>query len=74
MDSDNSIKPASQEEILFLRHKAPRGMWKMVEIRTGLTRQQVLYQIMQMPENQNLDVIQAAREILKAITGDEFGK
>jgi hypothetical protein len=74
MDSDNSIKPASQEEILFLRHKAPRGMWKMVEVRTGLTRQQVLYQIMQMPENQNLDVIQAAREILKAITGDEFGK
>lgn len=74
MDLENSIKPASQEEILFLRHKAPRGMWKMVEIRTGLTRSQVLYQIMQMPENQDLEVIQASREILKVITGDVFGE
>jgi hypothetical protein len=72
MNLEKDTKPASREEILFLRDKAPRGMWKMVEIRTGATREQVLYQIKQMPSNQNLEVIQAAREILKAITGDVF--
>lgn len=72
MDSENNIKPASREEIFFIRDRAPRGMWKMVEIRTGRTRAQVLYQIKQMPDIQDLKVIQAAREILEAITGEVF--
>jgi hypothetical protein len=73
MDLEESdIKPASREEIFFIRDKAPRGMWRLIEIRTGRTRAQVLYQIKQMPDIQDLEVIQAAREILKAVTGEVF--
>ncbi|TKC08006.1 hypothetical protein FA048_12645 [Pedobacter polaris] len=66
------IQEASQVELLYLRHNAPRGMWKMVEIRTGKSRSQVHYQIMQMPNNQDLEIIQAAREILFAVTGLKY--
>ncbi|RYY07377.1 MAG: hypothetical protein EOP43_03425 [Sphingobacteriaceae bacterium] len=72
MGLENDIKPASREEIFFIRDKAPRGMWKLIEIRTGRTRAQVLYQIKQMPDAQDLVIIQAAREILKAVTGEVF--
>lgn len=72
MGLENNIKPASREEIFFIRDKAPRGMWKLIEIRTGRTRAQVLYQIKQMPDAQDLVIIQAAREILKAVTGEVF--
>ena len=72
MGLENDIKPASREEIFFIRDKAPRGMWKLIEIRTGRTRAQVLYQIKQMPDAQDLVIIQAAREILKAVTGEIF--
>ncbi|MBB6131526.1 hypothetical protein [Mucilaginibacter lappiensis] len=72
----NSKKPirASQEEILFLRKHAPKGLWKMVEFRTKRTKAQVLYQIMQMPENQDLLIIQAVREILFVVTGLVYEK
>ncbi|RYE15092.1 MAG: hypothetical protein EOP34_04465 [Rickettsiales bacterium] len=73
-DFDLPIKPASEKEILFLRHEAPRGMWSLVAIRAEKTRSQVLYQIMQMPENQDLRVIQASREILRAITRKVYNK
>lgn len=72
MELENDIKPASREEIFFIRDKAPRGMWRLIEIRTGRTRAQVLYQIKQMPDVQDLVVIHAAREILKAVTGEVF--
>ena len=66
------IKKASKKEIQFLRGSAPRGMWKMVEIRTNRSRMQVNYQIMQMPINQDREIIQATREILFAITGLKY--
>lgn len=66
------IKKASKKEINFLRTSAPRGMWKMVEIRTKRSRMQVNYQIMQMPFNQDREIIQATREILFAITGLKY--
>lgn len=59
---------ATQAELTFIRHNMPKGMVKMVQIRTGKSRSQVLYQIVQMPENQDADIIQAFREILYAIT------
>lgn len=64
--------PASKDEILFIRQNMPRGMVAMIQVRTGLKRTQVLYQIMQMPENQNREVIQAARDILYAVTGLKY--
>ncbi|RYX87518.1 hypothetical protein EON73_01215 [bacterium] len=72
MDLKEDIKPASREEIFFIRDKAPRGLYRMIEIRTGRTRAQVLYQIKQMPDIQDLEIIHAAREILKAITGEVY--
>ena len=66
------IKKASKKEIQFLRRSAPRGMLRMVEIRTNRTRTQVSYQIMQMPFNQDREIIQATREILFAITGLKY--
>jgi hypothetical protein len=63
---------ASLKELQFIRKHAPRGMWKMVEIRTGKTRSQVDYQLRQLPENQDLRVVNAAREILLTITGLSF--
>lgn len=66
------IKKASKKEIVFMKNAAPRGMWKMVEIRTKKTRMQVLYQITQMPPKQDKEIIQASREILFAITGLKY--
>lgn len=59
---------ASQEELLFMRHHMPRGMVAMICHRTGASRSRVLYQIMQMPENQDVKIIQATREIFEAVT------
>jgi hypothetical protein len=50
----------------------PKGVVKMVMIRTGKTRSQVLYQLVQMPSNQDLEIITAFREILYVITGLSF--
>ncbi|WP_026715227.1 hypothetical protein [Flavobacterium daejeonense] len=63
---------ASEEELLFIKKNMPKGMVKMVMIRTGKTRSQVLYQLIQMPNNQDLDIITAFREILFAITQLRF--
>ena len=72
----NNEKPirASQEELLFFRKHAPKGMWRMVEFKAQCAKSQVLYQIMQMPDNQNLNIIQAAREILFVVTGLQYKK
>lgn len=66
------VIPATAEELLFIKKKMPKGMVKMVMIRTGKTRSQVLYQLVQMPSNQDLEIITAFREILYVITGLSF--
>jgi hypothetical protein len=66
------VIPATAEELLFIKKKMPKGVVKMVMIRTGKTRSQVLYQLVQMPSNQDLEIITAFREILYVITGLSF--
>jgi len=68
----SQYKPASQEEIQFLRHNMPRGMVAMINIRTNEPRWRILYELERYPINQNLNIIQAAREILFAVTGLDF--
>lgn len=68
----SQYKPASQEEIQFLRHNMPRGMVAMINIRTGEPRWKILYELERYPVNQNSKIIQAAREILFAVTGLDF--
>lgn len=72
IDNVKDYIEASQEELLFIRHNMPRGMVAMICHRTGASRSRILYQIMQMPENQDIDIIQATREIFKAVTGFEY--
>lgn len=71
-NKDERYKEATQEELLFIRHNMPRGMVSMIMKRTGRSRSQVLYQIIQMPEKQDEEIITAAREILFAVTGLKY--
>ena len=65
---------ASREELLFLRDNNEKGIVSMVMKRTGKTRSQVLYQLLSMPENQDLNIINAFREILFVVTGKTYLK
>lgn len=73
-DSKKEIEKITEEELLFLKKNIPKGMIKMVMIRTKKTRSQVLYQLVQMPNNADLEIIQAFREILFAVTQLKFKK
>ncbi|MDX3917013.1 MAG: hypothetical protein QHC79_25955 [Pseudosphingobacterium sp.] len=64
----------SRDEICFIRRNAPRGLYRMVQRKTGRSRAQVDYQLRLEPRHQDLVVIQAAREILKVVTGLSFHK
>lgn len=66
------FNPASKAELIFIRENMPRGMVAMIQVRTGLNRSQILYQLLQMPDNQNAEVVQAARDILYAVKRIEF--
>lgn len=68
----NETAEASHDELIFIKKSMPKGMVKMVMIRTGKSRSQVLYQLVQMPINQDLEIITAFREILFAITQLRF--
>lgn len=65
-------KPASREELDFLKHNMPRGMISMVVYRTKLPRWKVLYELNKDTLTQNPGIIQAFREILFAVTGLDF--
>ena len=67
--SENIFREASQDELIFINHNMPRGMVSMIQARTKATRSDILYQLQRNPKKQKPDVIQAAREILFAITG-----
>lgn len=63
---------ATQDELLWIRHVMPKGMLKMVEVRTGKSRAQVRYQLYNMPENQDAEIITAIREILYVVTRKKY--
>lgn len=65
-------KHASRAELEFLRHNMVRGMVAMVVYRTKHPRWKVLYELERYPEVQNPEIVQAAREILFAVTGLDF--
>ena len=67
--NENTIKEASQEELIFISHNMPRGMVAMIRARTGATRAEILYQLQRNAKTQKSDIIQAARDILLATTG-----
>ncbi|MGV8135980.1 MAG: hypothetical protein AB2L20_12255 [Mangrovibacterium sp.] len=67
--SELIFKEASQDELIFINHNMPRGMVSMIQARTKAKRSEILYQLQRNPKKQNPGVIQAAREILLAITG-----
>lgn len=59
----------SKAELRFIREHAPRGLWKMVQLKTGKTRSQVDYQLRLHPEKRDPVIIGTARELLEATTG-----
>jgi len=71
-EKEKSGVEASREELLFMKHHMPRGMVSMVCHRTGATRSKVLYQITQMPESQDREIIKATRDIFRAVTQLEY--
>lgn len=60
---------ASASELEFMRKNAPRGLWKMIQVKTRKSRSQVDYQLRLCPEKQNPIIIDAARELFHAATG-----
>jgi len=60
---------ASKEELAFIKDNMPRGMISMIKIKTGETKRKIEYQIKDNPKVQNPKIIDAAREILKAVKG-----
>ncbi len=66
---DGIYKPASQEELDFLRHNMPRGMVSMIVHRTNQPRWKVVYELTKVSVKQNAEIIQATREVLYAVTG-----
>lgn len=68
----DNYKPASKEELDFLKHNMPRGMVSMVVYRTKQPRWKVLYELKKDSFSQNPEIIQAVREILYAVTGLDF--
>jgi len=68
-------KQASKEELDFLLHNMPRGMISMIVLRTKEPRWKVVYELNKKTSlRQNTKIIQAAREILFAVTGMSFEK
>lgn len=67
--NENTFKEASQDELIFINHNMPRGMVSMINVRTGATRAEILYQLSHNAKVQKPDIIQAAREILFVVTG-----
>jgi hypothetical protein len=70
----NNIAEVSKAELRYIRQHAPRGMFKMVQQRTGRSRSQVDYQLRKDPRKQDLTIIDAAREILSVATGLSYEK
>jgi len=68
----NNITKASPDELNFINSHMPRGMVAMIQVRTGSSRSQIRYQLERNPRFQNPLIIQAAREILQAVTGKRF--
>lgn len=65
-------KNAGREELEFLRHNMVRGMIALISHRTGVPRWKVIYELERYPEQQNPEIVQAAREILFVVTGLDF--
>lgn len=68
----DKYKPASKDELGFLKHNMPRGMVSMVVHRTGYPRWKIMYELTKDSLTQNPEIIQACREILYAVTGLDF--
>lgn len=60
---------ASQKELDFIRKNAPRGLWKMIQIKTNKSRSQVDYQLRLSPEKQDSVIIETTRELFQVVTG-----
>lgn len=69
---NGNYKPASQEELDFLRHHMPWGMISMIVHRTKQPRWKVVYELTKVSVNQDPEIIQACREILYIVTGLSF--
>ncbi len=67
-------KKASREELFFLRDNLEKGIIGLAQKRTGKSRSQVQYQLLSMPDNQDLEIINALREILFVVTGKYYKK
>ena len=65
-------KKASREELFFLIDNLEKGIIGLAQKRTGKTRSQVQYQLLSMPDNQDLEIINALREILFVVTGKSY--
>lgn len=65
-------KYAGREELDFLRHNMIRGMIALITYRSKMPRWKVLYELERYPEEQNPEIVQAAREILYAVTSLDF--
>lgn len=65
-------KYASRAELEFLRHNMIRGMIAMIVHRAKHPRWKVLYELERYPEEQTPEIVQAARDILFAVTGLDF--
>lgn len=70
-NKDNFIV-ATQDELDFINHHMPKGMVAMIMKRTGKSRSQVIYQLTQAPAKQDEEIINAAREILYAVTRKRY--
>jgi len=65
-------KQAGREELEFLRHNMIKGMIAMIVFRTKMPRWKVIYELERYPQEQNAEIVQAAREILFVVTGLDF--
>lgn len=65
-------KPASKEELAFLKHHMPWGMIAMIVHRTKKPRWKVIYELTKSSIDQDSEIIQACREILFAVTGLDY--
>ncbi|WP_286850692.1 MULTISPECIES: hypothetical protein [Sphingobacterium] len=72
MADSNKFVKASRQELDFIRKHAPRGLWKMIQLKTNKSRSQVDYQLRLSPEHQDRTIIETTRELFQAVTGLTF--
>ena len=70
---DNYVE-ATKDELEFITHHMPKGMVAMIMKRTKKSRTQVIYQLYQNAVKQDAEIIEAAREILWAVTRKKYTK